>query len=147
MSYDKKIVVPIKLFQALKKDPLNTCDGYSRLEAFINLLDAVSSASENSEAVFNGETYYLAPGQVAVSLQSLEKKWNWDKESVRYFLQTLSALDVISYETHGQVIIFFFLSSIPSSSWTRKNSSRNHFLVKVKLRKKFPKFSYEDSSV
>lgn len=108
MSYDKKIVVPVKLFQALKKDPLNTCDGYSRLEAFINLLDAVSSASENSEAVFNGETFSLAPGQVAVSLQSLEKKWNWDKESVRYFLQTLSALDVISYETHGQVIIFSF---------------------------------------
>ncbi|MCH5243040.1 MAG: hypothetical protein J1F67_11610 [Muribaculaceae bacterium] len=108
MSYDKKIVVPVKLFQALLKDPLNATDGYSRLEAFINLLDAVTSASENSEAIFNGETYSLAPGQVAISVKSLEKKWNWDKESVRYFLQTLSALDVISYETHGQVIIFSF---------------------------------------
>ena len=123
MSHDNKIVVPVKLFTVLKEDSKRPADVFTRLDAFISLTEAAESSKYNSIVAFNGERFSLSPGQVAISIQSLEKRWNWEEEKIKHFLQTLSSLEVLHYETHDTVIIFSF----PFINSFVKDDSENYF--------------------
>jgi hypothetical protein len=72
----------------------NACDGerYSKLEAFVYLLDSVA---EHSGAV--------APnGQLDTTISELAEAWNWHRTNVRLFLTSLENLGILSMDRQGK---------------------------------------------
>ena len=89
------------LFEFLKPKP---GERYSKLEAFCDLL----SRGKSGPYVFNryGEQLEILPGQFVVTISALSKKWQWQRATVRQFLEGLVALDQLEETKFYSSIIF-----------------------------------------
>lgn len=66
---------------------------YTKLEAYIDLLDRMSS--EKCDDTHTGEVVSVGRGEFAVTITELSEKWNWHRATVRSFLDDLEQLGEI----------------------------------------------------
>ena len=91
----------LTLFEFLKPKP---GERYSKLEAFCDLL----SRGKNGPYVLTryDEQVEILPGQFVTTISSLSKKWQWQRATVRQFLEGLMALDQLEETKFYSSIIF-----------------------------------------
>ena len=89
------------LFEFLKPKP---GERYSKLEAFCDLL----SRGKSGPYVYNryGEQLEILPGQFVVTISALSKKWQWQRATVRQFLEGLVAMDQLEETRFYSSIVF-----------------------------------------
>jgi len=69
---------------------------YTKLEAYIDLLDRMSS--QKCDDIHTGEVVKVGRGEFAVTITELSDKWNWHRATVRTFLDSLEELGEIRKE-------------------------------------------------
>ena len=91
----------LTLFEFLKPKP---GERYSKLEAFCDLL----SRGKSGPYVLTryDEQIEILPGQFVTTISSLSKKWQWQRATVRQFLEGLMALDQLEETKFYSSIIF-----------------------------------------
>ena len=91
----------LTLFEFLKPKP---GERYSKLEAFCDLL----SRGKSGPYVLTryDEQIEILPGQFVTTISSLSKKWQWQRATVRQFLEGLMALDQLEETKFFSSIIF-----------------------------------------
>lgn len=89
------------LFEFLKP---KAGERYSKLEAFCDLL----SRGKSGPYILNryGEQLEILPGQFVTTISALSKKWQWQRATVRLFLEGLVALDQLEEDKFYSSIIF-----------------------------------------
>ena len=89
------------LFEFLKP---KAGERYSKLEAFCDLL----SRGKSGPYLLNkyGEQREILPGQFVATISSLSKKWQWQRATVRQFLEGLVALEQLEETKFYSSIIF-----------------------------------------
>lgn len=79
------------LLEYLKPKPQ---DRYSKLEAYCDLLSRAATSSYSAKV--GGQQIELLPGQFVATISELGRKWQWQRATVRQFLEGLEALGQIS---------------------------------------------------
>lgn len=74
-----------------------TKNGFSRLEAYHNLL-STAAASPTLYKPMYGHAFYLAPGQFVISITDLAESWQWARETVRKFFDKMESLTLLKKE-------------------------------------------------
>lgn len=77
---------------------------YSKIEAFCDLLNLASSGGYVAKAA--DRQIDLIPGQFVASISELARKWQWQRATVRQFIDGLVALNQLSYEPFVKNYIF-----------------------------------------
>lgn len=79
------------LLEYLKPKPQ---DRYSKLEAYCDLLSRAATSSYSAKV--GGQQIELLPGQFVATISELGRKWQWQRATVRQFLEGLEDLGQIS---------------------------------------------------
>lgn len=79
------------LLEYLKPKPQ---DRYSKLEAYCDLLSRAATSSFSAKV--GGQQIELLPGQFVATISELGRKWQWQRATVRQFLEGLEDLGQIS---------------------------------------------------
>ena len=79
------------LLEYLKPKPQ---DRYSKLEAYCDLLSRAATGSFSAKV--GGQQIELLPGQFVATISELGRKWQWQRATVRQFLEGLEDLGQIS---------------------------------------------------
>lgn len=79
------------LLEYLKPKPQ---DRYSKLEAYCDLLSRAATSSFSAKV--GGQQIELIPGQFVATISELGRKWQWQRATVRQFLEGLEDLGQIS---------------------------------------------------
>lgn len=79
---------------------------YNREKALMDLI--ARRVSSPTKVVKNDCSLTLQPGEADVSIHSLAHEWNWDRKTVRKFLDTLSKMGIITIrrEIFASVAVF-----------------------------------------
>lgn len=79
------------LLEYLKPKPQ---DRYSKLEAYCDLLSRAATSSFSAKV--GGQQIELLPGQFVATISELGRKWQWQRATVRQFIEGLEDLGQIS---------------------------------------------------
>lgn len=79
------------LLEYLKPKPQ---DRYSKLEAYCDLLSRATTSSYSAKV--GGQQIELLPGQFVATISELGRKWQWQRATVRQFIEGLEDLGQIS---------------------------------------------------
>jgi len=78
------------LLEYLKPKP---CERYSRIEAYCDLLARAATSPYSAKCA--GQQIDLLPGQCVLTISDLARKWQWQRATVRQFLDGLVALGLL----------------------------------------------------
>lgn len=78
------------LLEYLKPKP---CERYSRIEAYCDLLARAATGPYTAKCA--GQQIDLLPGQCVLTISDLARKWQWQRATVRQFLDGLVALGLL----------------------------------------------------
>lgn len=100
---DSKNAQPIdrSLLEYLKPKPQ---DRYSKLEAYCDLLSRAATSSYSAKV--GGQQIELLPGQFVATISELGRKWQWQRATVRQFLEGLEDLGQISSIPIAKNLVF-----------------------------------------
>ena len=77
---------------------------FSRLEAYCDLLAQAASDSYTVKVV--GQQLMLQPGQFISSISELSRKWQWQRATVRQFVDGLQAIQQLDIKPISKVFLF-----------------------------------------
>lgn len=77
---------------------------YSRLEAYCDLLGR--AASDTYTVKVSGIQLQLQPGQFVSSISELGRKWQWQRATVRQFIDGLKAIQQLEFKPVSKMFIF-----------------------------------------
>lgn len=77
---------------------------YSRLEAYCDLLGR--AASDTYTVKVSGKQLQLLPGQFVSSISELGRKWQWQRATVRQFIDGLKAIQQLEFKPVSKMFIF-----------------------------------------
>ena len=89
------------LLEYLKPKPQ---DRYSKLEAYCDLLSRAATSSYSAKV--GGQQIELLPGQFVATISELCRKWQWQRATVRQFLEGLEDLGQISSMPVAKNLVF-----------------------------------------
>lgn len=89
------------LLEYLKPKPQ---DRYSKLEAYCDLLSRAATSSYSAKV--GGQQIELLPGQFVATISELGRKWQWQRATVRQFLEGLEDLGQISSMPLAKNLVF-----------------------------------------
>ena len=89
------------LLEYLKPKPE---DRYSKLEAYCDLLSRAATSAYTAKV--GGQPVELLPGQFVATISELGRKWQWQRATVRQFLEGLEELGQISSEAVARNFVF-----------------------------------------
>ena len=89
------------LLEYLKPKPQ---DRYSKLEAYCDLLSRAATGSFSAKV--GGQQIELLPGQFVATISELGRKWQWQRATVRQFLEGLEDLGQISSMPLAKNLVF-----------------------------------------
>ena len=89
------------LLEYLKPKPQ---DRYSKLEAYCDLLSRAATSSYSAKV--GGQQIELLPGQFVATISELGRKWQWQRATVRQFLEGLEDLGQISSIPIAKNLVF-----------------------------------------
>ena len=89
------------LLEYLKPKPQ---DRYSKLEAYCDLLSRAATSSYSAKV--GGQQIELLPGQFVATISELGRKWQWQRATVRQFLEGLEDLGQISSMPVAKNLVF-----------------------------------------
>lgn len=94
-------VIDRSLLEYLKPKPQ---DRYSKLEAYCDLLSRAATSSYSAKV--GGQQIELLPGQFVATISELGRKWQWQRATVRQFLEGLEDLGQISSMPVAKNLVF-----------------------------------------
>ena len=89
------------LLEFLKPKPE---ERYSKLEAYCDLLSRAATSAYTSKT--GGRQIELLPGQFVATISELARKWQWQRATVRQFLEGLEDLGQLSSEAVAKNFVF-----------------------------------------
>ena len=89
------------LLEFLKPKPE---ERYSKLEAYCDLLSRAATSAYTSKT--GGRQMELLPGQFVATISELARKWQWQRATVRQFLEGLEDLGQLSSEAVAKNFVF-----------------------------------------
>ena len=89
-SAEEHTSVDRSLLEYLKPKP---CERYSRIEAYCDLLARAATSPYTAKCA--GQQIDLLPGQCVLTISDLARKWQWQRATVRQFLDGLVALGLL----------------------------------------------------
>ena len=89
------------LLEFLKPKPE---ERYSKLEAYCDLLSRAATSAYTSKT--GGRQMELLPGQFVATISELARKWQWQRTTVRQFLEGLEDLGQLSSEAVAKNFVF-----------------------------------------
>lgn len=89
------------LLEYLKPKPQ---DRYSKLEAYCDLLSRAATSAYSAKV--GGQQIELLPGQFVATISELGRKWQWQRATVRQFLEGLEDLGQISSMPVAKNLVF-----------------------------------------
>lgn len=89
------------LLEYLKPKPE---DRYSKLEAYCDLLSRAATGAYSAKV--GGKQIELLPGQFVATISELGRKWQWQRATVRQFLEGLEDLGQISSVSVARNMVF-----------------------------------------
>ncbi len=91
----------IKLFRKIKENELwLEPRRFHKLEAWIDVL--LRANHKEAKVTIGNKTFHVDKGQFITSQIKLSEAWNWNRETVRKFLDLLKSSNQIDYETSNK---------------------------------------------
>lgn len=99
----------IKLYRAIRENPIYKEKPYSPGQAWIDLLLAANYAP--GAVNVRGNSIPIPRGGAGRSAETLANDWGWTRKEVRFFLKRLEAEGMIRIVPHGRILNVILLAN------------------------------------
>jgi len=101
----------IKLYRAIRENPIYKQKPYSPGQAWIDLLLAANYAYAPWAKNVRGNSIPVPRGGVGSGAETLASEWGWTRKAVRFFLKRLEAEGMIRIVPHGRILNVILLTN------------------------------------
>lgn len=130
----------IKLHRCITENEFYCSERFTKTQAWIDLL--ILATYKERTVFIRGIEIKLAPGDLCYSLKSLAERWQWNKRTVKSFLEIMQNREQISFRSNKVTTI------ISICNWERYQQAENATICddvrKMKTRKSAPQISLEN---